>query len=95
MVELSGWSDIGYNWLIGEDGRVYEGRGWTTVGAHAPNYNSLSTGISFMGSYMDMLPNTAARTAAKDLINCGIKKVTMGYLICGLIHVVLGKGATL
>nr|XP_025043188.1 peptidoglycan recognition protein 1 [Pelodiscus sinensis] len=45
------WSDIGYNFLVGEDGRVYEGRGWTTRGAHAPSMNKISLGVSFMGSY--------------------------------------------
>jgi peptidoglycan recognition protein len=33
---IQGWSDIGYNFIVGEDGNVYEGRGWTKVGAHAP-----------------------------------------------------------
>uniref|UniRef100_A0A0K8UW38 Peptidoglycan-recognition protein SC2 n=1 Tax=Bactrocera latifrons TaxID=174628 RepID=A0A0K8UW38_BACLA len=46
-----GWADIGYNFLIGGDGQVYEGRGWSTVGAHATNWNSKSIGISFMGNY--------------------------------------------
>lgn len=41
---LKGWSDIGYNFLVGEDGSVYEGRGWTTVGAHCYGYNSRSIG---------------------------------------------------
>ncbi|XP_073417362.1 peptidoglycan recognition protein 3-like isoform X2 [Dendrobates tinctorius] len=46
-----GWCDIGYNFLIGEDGLVYEGRGWTTLGAHATSYNPISTGISVIGSF--------------------------------------------
>lgn len=42
-----------YSFLIGEDGLVYEGRGWNTVGAHSgPTWNPLSLGISFMGNYM-------------------------------------------
>lgn len=32
-----GWSDIGYNFAIGGDGRVYVGRGFRVVGAHAPS----------------------------------------------------------
>ncbi|XP_055948297.1 peptidoglycan-recognition protein 2-like isoform X2 [Argiope bruennichi] len=27
-----GWGDIGYNFVIGGDGRVYEGAGWTKEG---------------------------------------------------------------
>lgn len=30
-----GWSDIGYNFGIHQDGRVLEGRGWDVLGAHA------------------------------------------------------------
>uniref|UniRef100_A0A8C8SM59 Ig-like domain-containing protein n=1 Tax=Pelusios castaneus TaxID=367368 RepID=A0A8C8SM59_9SAUR len=45
------WSDIGYNFLIGEDGRVYEGRGWRTVGAHARGWNAKSLGFSFLGNF--------------------------------------------
>ncbi|CAM4670869.1 unnamed protein product, partial [Lepidochelys olivacea] len=45
------WSDIAYNFLIGEDGRVYEGRGWSTVGAHAKNWNRISLGFSFLGNF--------------------------------------------
>ncbi|CAM5172805.1 unnamed protein product, partial [Eretmochelys imbricata] len=43
-----GWSDIAYNFLIGEDGRVYEGRGWSTVGE---NWNRISLGFSFLGNF--------------------------------------------
>ena len=28
------WWDIGHNFLIGEDGRIYEGRGFDAQGAH-------------------------------------------------------------
>ena len=34
------WVDIGYHFLVGENGKVYEGRGWNRQGAHAPEWNS-------------------------------------------------------
>lgn len=41
------------SFLIGEDGLVYEGRGWNFTGAHADHvWNTMSIGISFMGNYM-------------------------------------------
>jgi len=46
-----GWWDIGYNFLVGEDGNAYEGRGWDYVGAHAPGYNSQSIGICVPGLF--------------------------------------------
>lgn len=33
-MESRSWDDIGYNFLVGGDGAVYEGRGWDKVGAH-------------------------------------------------------------
>lgn len=69
------WADIGYNFLVGGDGRIYEGRGWKRVGAHTQNYNSKSIAISFMGNFDKELPNTAMLTAAKNLIDCGVQKV--------------------
>lgn len=46
-----GWSDIGYNFVIGQDGSVYEGRGWDNTGAHAPGYNNRSIGICIIGDF--------------------------------------------
>jgi peptidoglycan recognition protein len=51
-MDTNGWSDIGYSFLVGGDGNVYEGRGWDTVGAHAPGYNSNSQGINFLGDFV-------------------------------------------
>lgn len=40
------WIDIGYNFIVGEDGNVYEGRGWGINGAHSGKnfYNKNSLG---------------------------------------------------
>lgn len=50
-IDFNGWNDIGYNFLVGEDGNVYEGRGWEAVGAHAPTYNTRSIGICIIGDF--------------------------------------------
>lgn len=49
--ETQGWNDIGYNFAVGGDFRVYEGRGWSVVGAHAPSYNNKSIGICIIGDW--------------------------------------------
>ncbi|XP_044615880.2 peptidoglycan recognition protein 1-like [Equus asinus] len=70
-----GWCDVAYNFLIGEDGLVYEGRGWDTQGAHSgPTWNSKSIGISFMGNYMDRAPPQRALRAAQSLLACGVAR---------------------
>ncbi|XP_019648044.1 PREDICTED: peptidoglycan-recognition protein SC2-like isoform X2 [Branchiostoma belcheri] len=80
-----GWADIGYNFLIGEDGRVYEGRGFDRQGGHTQGYNSVSIAVSFVGDYTSRLPNQAALNAAKAIIDCGVQlgKVTSGYRLKG------------
>jgi len=62
------WWDIGYNFLIGEDGRIYEGRGFDAQGAHCTGWNTISYGFSMMGSFEEELPNEKALDAAKQLI---------------------------
>ena len=47
----NGWIDIGFNFLVGEDGSVYEGRGWASVGAHAAGCNTKSIGICYIGDF--------------------------------------------
>ncbi|XP_011180165.1 peptidoglycan-recognition protein SC2 [Zeugodacus cucurbitae] len=80
-----GWADIGYNFLIGGDGQVYEGRGWSTMGAHATNWNSKSIGISFMGNYNNDKPTAAQIAAAKGLLADAVSRgqIKSGYILYG------------
>nr|AAY27973.1 peptidoglycan recognition protein 1 [Euprymna scolopes] len=80
-----GWSDLGYNYLVGEDGYVYKGRGWDREGGHTKGYNTDSVAISVMGDFSDRLPNEKALNAVNNLIVCGIKqnKITKNYSLYG------------
>jgi hypothetical protein len=51
-----GWADVGYNFLVDVHGRIYEGRGWLTVGAHAPDHNSSGIGVCMIGRDGDATP---------------------------------------
>src|SRR5918992_2005798 len=44
-----GWVDIAYNFLVDRLGRIFEGRGWLTVGAHAEGHNISGLGVCFIG----------------------------------------------
>jgi N-acetylmuramoyl-L-alanine amidase len=57
-IDFNGWDDIGYSFVVGEDGNIYEGRGWGVVGAHAPNYNTRSIGICVIGDFTGELFRT-------------------------------------
>ena len=49
-----GWSEIGYHFVIGRDGTVYEGRSLDKRGAHAGSIRNIgSIGIAIMGSFED------------------------------------------
>ncbi|XP_029302651.1 peptidoglycan recognition protein 5 [Cottoperca gobio] len=67
-----GFDDIGYNFLAGEDGTVYEGRGWGVVGAHTKGNNHDSLGVAFMGNFQNDMPSTEAMSSVKQLLQTGV-----------------------
>lgn len=77
-MDSNGWNDIGYSFLIGEDGRVYEGRGWDVVGSHTLNYNSIANGFCIIGDFSARPPNQAALEATANIIDCGVE---LGYIL--------------
>jgi hypothetical protein len=64
----NGWCDIGYNYLVSRDGRVWRGRGARTVGAHVTNNNTGNVGISFMGTYTSTVPSRTQECSAARLL---------------------------
>nr|XP_016925699.2 peptidoglycan-recognition protein SB1 [Drosophila suzukii] len=71
------FSDIGYNFIVAGDGKVYEGRGFGLQGSHAPNYNRKSIGIVFIGNFERNAPSAQMLQNAKDLIELAKQR---GYL---------------
>ncbi|XP_072180858.1 uncharacterized protein [Diadema setosum] len=69
-MDTRGWWDIGYNFLIGGDGNVYEGRGLERKGAHARSYNQYSIGIALIGNYMTSLPSQDALATLGKFLDC-------------------------
>ncbi|XP_069358353.1 peptidoglycan recognition protein-like [Maniola hyperantus] len=73
MEQLKFW-DIGMSFMVGGNGKVYEGNGWLRVGAHTFGYNRRSIGISFLGNYNNDEPKPEQLEAVKNLIKCGVEK---------------------
>uniref|UniRef100_A0A8C6TGG2 Peptidoglycan recognition protein 5 n=1 Tax=Neogobius melanostomus TaxID=47308 RepID=A0A8C6TGG2_9GOBI len=71
------FDDIGYNFLVGQDGTVYEGRGWGVVGAHTKGHNADSLGIALMGNFDYDSPSSEALMSVKQLLKAG---VSQGFL---------------
>ncbi|XP_017122116.1 peptidoglycan-recognition protein LC isoform X2 [Drosophila elegans] len=79
------WPQLGYNFLVGGDGRIYEGRGWNYEGAHTRDNNNNSIGISFMGKFQRNEPSQKSLDACQLLIDQGVrlKKLRLDYQLLG------------
>ncbi|GBN39314.1 Peptidoglycan recognition protein [Araneus ventricosus] len=77
---ITEWADIVNSFLVGGDGRIYEGRGWKAVGVHTYGCNSKAIGISFMGNFEKAQPSATMIDAAMKLIDCEVEKA------CDLIY---------
>lgn len=79
--QSNGWNDVGYNFLIAQDGTIYEGRdgqgvmdGDNVIGAHFCGTNSGTMGICLLGNYMTVQPPAAALTSLNRLISWKMAK---------------------
>lgn len=77
-----GWGDIGYHFLIDEQGRVYEGRysgedgdpahetatGNMVTAAHVGGWNSGNLGVALLGNLRTRQPTTAARSSLESVL---------------------------
>ncbi|NP_001036836.1 peptidoglycan recognition protein precursor [Bombyx mori] len=73
MEALQYW-DIGPSFLVGGNGKVYEGSGWLHVGAHTYGYNSRSIGVAFIGNFNTDEPSGAMLEALRSLLRCGVER---------------------
>ncbi|XP_062404304.1 N-acetylmuramoyl-L-alanine amidase [Sardina pilchardus] len=71
--EERGWQDIGYSFVVGSDGYMYEGRGWGRLGAHTRNHNAFGYGVAFIGNYSASLPTRHSLGLVRHrLATCGV-----------------------
>ncbi len=93
----NGWNDVGYNFLIAQDGTIYEGRdgqnvmdGDNVVGAHFCSQNTGTMGICLLGDYMTAQPTDKSIESLAKLIAWKMKKESLEPLEKGL-HSASGK----
>lgn len=55
-VDVKGWDDIGYNWLIDPNGVLYQGRKDNVRGAHFSGHNTGTMGVCLLGNFHDASP---------------------------------------
>jgi len=65
-----GWGDVGYNYLIDEEGKIYEGRegGRAVVSGHAYCNNVGTIGIALLGNFELEAPTAKQTTALQTLL---------------------------
>ncbi|MCS6915226.1 MAG: N-acetylmuramoyl-L-alanine amidase [Myxococcales bacterium] len=67
-MNVQGWCDIGYHFLVSRDGRLWEGRPAHNLGTHVANHNSGNVGIAFMGDYSSTPPTDRQIDEAARLV---------------------------
>lgn len=72
-VESRMWDDIAYNFLVGGDGNVYEGRGFDHVCNHPYSHKKKGIIISFVGCFSNHLPTKSSLDLCKLLIQKGVE----------------------
>ena len=63
------WACIGYHFIIGRNGSIYEGRPLKYQGAHASGSNPNNLGIALIGDFNKKLPNSMQLASLKALLN--------------------------
>lgn len=78
--QVNGWSDVGYNYLVAQNGSIYAGRDPANgaqdnvIGAHFCGANSTTMGICLLGNYETATPTTAAWESLVELVAFKIQK---------------------
>ncbi|XP_054154824.1 peptidoglycan-recognition protein 1-like [Oppia nitens] len=73
----NGWDDIGYNFLLGGDHRIYIARGWSAQGSHTLGMNDRSINLAFIGNYDLEWPTAGMLEMAQKWLKCSL---AMGIL---------------
>ncbi len=67
-MDTRGWCDIGYHFLVGIDGRIFEGRPVELLGAHVSGNNTGNIGVSFIGCFHSTGCSSMGPTTPPDVM---------------------------
>jgi hypothetical protein len=81
-----GWGDIGYNYLVDQNGGVYEGRfgGANVIAGHTLGFNTGSMGVAMLGDFTNNIPTNSALGSLESFLGqksfeYGINPLGSGY----------------
>ncbi len=84
--EIREWSDIGYNYLIAQDGTIFKGRDPGNFeqdnvrGAHFCGYNTGTMGISILGDYTSVQPTEESIESLVEILTWKLGKDSLNPL---------------
>ena len=71
-IDVRGWCDIGYNFLVDKWGNIYEGRAHSgdepVIGVHAGGFNTATVGIAMLGDFSALTPSAATQESVAEVI---------------------------
>ncbi|UXI21863.1 hypothetical protein NH340_JMT07806 [Sarcoptes scabiei] len=65
--------DIPWNFLINDNGDIFEGVGWHHQGYHTEDWNDRSIGIAFLGDFNRARPSRRSLRSLLRLLQCGAR----------------------
>lgn len=71
-VEDRGWKDIGYHYMIDENGEVHRGREDKIIGAHCKGNNRFTLGVCVFGNYQNEQMKPIVFESLRNLVS-GLK----------------------
>jgi len=96
--QSNGWNDVGYNFLVAQDGTVFEGRdgqgrldGDNVQGAHFCANNAGTMGICLLGNYMTAQPPVATLESLAKLVAWKMKKENLTDPAARALHAPSGR----
>ncbi len=82
--EINGWSDIGYNFVIAQDGTLFEGRDpggsrseFDVRGAHFCGKNTGTFGVALLGNYQTALLTEETRETLVNLLGFSLAELAI------------------
>ncbi len=85
--QVNGWSDIGYNFLVAQDGTIFEGRDpgsdlteYEVLGAHFCAKNSGTLGVAMLGNFETAQPTTAAVSSLSQVLASAADRFDLNVL---------------
>lgn len=66
-MQNKGYADVGYHFLIDENGIIYEGRPINVRGAHTGGFNTGAVGVVLLGNFEEIEPTQSQLSSLTEL----------------------------